>query len=461
MGYDYDYYYESEDAGPIIHCYCQDHCPFDDDKGICSLQPGGKCFTSVEAVADDDGYEYPLLSYGCLPANEMALMQCKGSLVPHAQSKSIQCCDDEDFCNKNLFPMYQVKETPRNPEKLPLVVLVTSVCASFVIVCLVITAAFLKYRRRLHKMEKKKDNLRSLDQYGYNNNENVNRENKMMVDLTSLMEKLDEHGGTSSPDAIVQRTIGQQIDMVRSTFSLATKLICTCISEIAVGRGRYGEVWMANWREEKIAVKVFDTAELHSWYRETEIYQTVLMRHDNILGFIGADVKVMGRSIARGLAHLHTEIHGIHGKPSVSHGDFHSKNVLVKNDGECCISDFGLAVKFHSNFNNIELPKTERTATRRYSICTRIIQESSFVSFACNRIFDFISEDPSYEDMKDIVCTRKIRPHVPETWNNVPILKITAKAIQELWHENPGVRLTALRVKKTLVEFQGECSDAK
>ena len=28
-----------------------------------------------------------------------------------------------------------------------------------------------------------------------------------------------------------------------------------------------------------------------SWFRETEIYQTVLMRHDNILGFIAADIK--------------------------------------------------------------------------------------------------------------------------------------------------------------------------
>jgi len=39
-------------------------------------------------------------------------------------------------------------------------------------------------------------------------------------------------------------------------------------------------------------VKVFFTTEEASWFRETEIYQTVLMRHDNILGFIAADIKV-------------------------------------------------------------------------------------------------------------------------------------------------------------------------
>lgn len=51
-----------------------------------------------------------------------------------------------------------------------------------------------------------------------------------------------------------------------------------------IGKGRYGEVWMGRWRGEKVAVKVFFTTEEASWFRETEIYQTVLMRHENILG---------------------------------------------------------------------------------------------------------------------------------------------------------------------------------
>ena len=43
-----------------------------------------------------------------------------------------------------------------------------------------------------------------------------------------------------------------------------------------------------------MAVKVFFTTEEASWFRETEIYQTVLMRHENILGFIAADIKGTG-----------------------------------------------------------------------------------------------------------------------------------------------------------------------
>ena len=52
----------------------------------------------------------------------------------------------------------------------------------------------------------------------------------------------------------------------------------------SVGKGRYGEVWKGKWRGESVAVKIFFTTEEASWFRETELYQTVLLRHDNILG---------------------------------------------------------------------------------------------------------------------------------------------------------------------------------
>ena len=33
-----------------------------------------------------------------------------------------------------------------------------------------------------------------------------------------------------------------------------------------------------------MAVKIFSSRDEQSWFRETEIYNTVLLRHDNILG---------------------------------------------------------------------------------------------------------------------------------------------------------------------------------
>lgn len=50
------------------------------------------------------------------------------------------------------------------------------------------------------------------------------------------------------------------------------------------GKGRYGEVWRGQWQGENVAVKIFSSRDEKSWFRETEIYNTVLLRHDNILG---------------------------------------------------------------------------------------------------------------------------------------------------------------------------------
>ena len=60
---------------------------------------------------------------------------------------------------------------------------------------------------------------------------------------------------------------------------------------------RYGEVFRGKWHGEDVAVKKFVTRDEQSWFREAEIYQTVMLRHDNILGYIAADNK--GISIAQ------------------------------------------------------------------------------------------------------------------------------------------------------------------
>lgn len=73
---------------------------------------------------------------------------------------------------------------------------------------------------------------------------------------------------------LVQRSIARQIQLVE-----------------IIGKGRYGEVWRGRWRGESVAVKIFSSRDERSWFREVEIYQTVMLRHDNILGFIAADNK--------------------------------------------------------------------------------------------------------------------------------------------------------------------------
>merc|ERR1712113_1025342 len=111
------------------------------------------------------------------------------------------------------------------------------------------------------------------------------------------------------------------------------------------------------------------------------------MRHENILGFIAADIRgtsgttsmllitdyhnrgslydflkfnelseeqmlKLAHSAASGLSHLHLEIHGARGKPAIVHRDIKSRNILVKQNLTCAIADFGLAIKYDSPYKN-------------------------------------------------------------------------------------------------------------
>ena len=53
---------------------------------------------------------------------------------------------------------------------------------------------------------------------------------------------------------------------------------------LSTGKDRYGEVWRGNWQGENVAVKIFSSRDEKSWFRETELYNTVMLRHENILG---------------------------------------------------------------------------------------------------------------------------------------------------------------------------------
>nr|UYR58228.1 thick veins 1 [Henosepilachna vigintioctopunctata] len=486
----------------VRRCYCDGHCPNGEVNGTCEIKPGGMCFASVEAVLGEDGNEYPMWSYGCFPSGESGLMQCKGHLVPHLESKSIQCCDDVNECNRNLKPLYPERPTTEAPvfeqfDSLPYIVLLTSITACITIFLLVIAIIYKKYNRK--DMQRKHNLYARNYQVKYPNME-VHGPLSNLIDQSS--------GSGSGLPILVQRTIAKQIQMVRS-----------------VGKGRYGEVLLANWRGEQVAVKVFNTTEEQSWFRETEVYQTVLMRHDNILGFIAADIKggswpqmilitdyhergslydhlqthvldsnsllLMATSIASGLSHLHTEIFGTRGKPAIAHRDIKSKNILVKRNGECCIADFGLAVKYLSDTNEIDVPPNIRSGTRRYMAPEILDKSISLKNFEAHKMsdmyafglvlwemsrrcitgdkittadeycvpyYDLVPSDPSFDDMLDVVCVKKLRPQIPLRWETDDTLLTMSKIMQECWHANPAVRLTALRVKKTLYKLDTDTS---
>lgn len=417
--------------------------------------------------------------------------------------QTIICCN-EDMCNENLEPPFEPPATTPPPPDSKAVdgtsfhffALLGGLALLGSIIFIVVFVGYFAFRRK-RKQRKQACLLESGD-------------SSHMSPLNELFEQ--SSGSGSGLPLLVQRTIAKQVQLVES-----------------VGKGRYGEVWLAKWRDDKVAVKIFFTTEEASWFRETEIYQTVCMRHDNILGFVAADINGTGSwtqmiliteyhelgslhdylqvrvinqqmlhtlaySLISGLSHLHLEILSKPGKPAIAHRDIKSRNILVKRNGQCVIADFGLAVKYSSERNEIHIAPNTRVGTRRYmapEVLDQTLNAAQFESFKKADVYsvslvfwemarrcisivpgtktttyedyalpyhDVVPTDPSFDDMYEVVCSKCIRPQIPKRWEDDELLQVMAKIIVESWHPNPDARLTALRIKKTLGKIRADCS---
>ncbi|TNN80622.1 Bone morphogenetic protein receptor type-1B [Liparis tanakae] len=458
----------SSSSQHLLWCHCNQYCPEDSTNNTCRTD--GYCFTMVEE--EEEGVQ--VQSAGCLglPGSEF---QCR-EIDNSRQRRSLECF----YVDENIHQM----------------VLWITVIVCSIILAAIIVFCYFRYKRQ---------ESRPRYSIGLEQDETYIPPGESLRDL---IEQSQSSGSGSGLPLLVQRTIAKQIQMDKQ-----------------IGKGRYGEVWMGQWRGEKVAVKVFFTTEEASWFRETEIYQTVLMRHENILGFIAADIKGTGSwtqlylitdyhengslydylksttldnkamlrlaySSVSGLCHLHTEIFGTQGKPAIAHRDLKSKNILVKRNGTCCIADLGLAVKFISDTNEVDIPPNTRVGTKRYmppEVLDETLNRSHFQSYIMADMYSFglilweiarrcvsrgileeyqlpyhelVSTDPSYEDMREVVCIKRLRPSFPNRWTSDECLRQMGKLMTECWAHNPACRLTALRVKKTLAKMS-ESQDIK
>ena len=187
-------------------------------------------------------------------------------------------------------------------------------------------------------------------------------------------------------------------------------------------------------------------------------------------------------SLSAGLDYLHSEIKSSVAKPSIAHRDLKSKNVLVKNTGQgyqCCIADFGLAAR--SDFFD-KLPDKStfnfQVGTRRYmapELLNSSINQGSFEGLRRADMYMFglisweighriapqtrpyqypfqneVPGDPTVQDMAAVVVDQQIRPQLPEWWSSEPSLIELSRITRECWDHDPSIRLTSLRVRKTL-----------
>ncbi|SPP73925.1 TGF-beta receptor type-1 isoform X2 [Drosophila guanche] len=366
----------SKKRDKTVKCHC-DICK--ETNHICETD--GYCFTSVEKNADNK----IIFSFSCLELKyelHREPLECLTSRIKY-DSYRIKCCR-EDFCNKNEI-MKRIFETDFVPERtLSSWELVGIIVGVTLVICVTGTTSWYYYQRR-KRLATGRPFAKEDSVYDPILNGNTT--------IHDIIEMTTSGSGSAGLPLLVQRSIARQVQLCH-----------------VIGKGRFGEVWRGRWRGENVAVKIFSSREECSWFREAEIYQTVMLRHENILGFIAADNKDNGTwtqlwlvtdyhengslfdyltthtvdtntmlnmslSIATGLAHLHMDIVGTRGKPAIAHRDLKSKNILVKSNLSCAIGDLGLAVRHVEKDDSVDIPSTHRVGTKRY-MAPEVLDES-------------------------------------------------------------------------------------
>ncbi|NXA17784.1 TGFR2 protein, partial [Ibidorhyncha struthersii] len=318
-----------------------------------------------------------------------------------------------------------------------------------------------------------------------------------------------------------------------------------------VGKGQFAEVWRAklshsrSGQYETVAVKIFPCEEYSSWKNESQIFTDASLKHDSVLRFLTAedrgagprreywlitayhsrgnlkdylshhvlswmDLQKMAGSLVSGVAHLHSDYTAC-GRPKIpiAHRDIKSTNVLVKNEQECVLCDFGIAIRLDPSLtvddfaNSGQASMTHRLSpegtlckpplqvgTARYmapEVLESRVNLEDLESFKQMDVYSMalvlwemasrcevvgevknyelpfgskVQEQPCVDTMRDIVLHGRGRPEIPSSWLVHQGMRFLCDTITECWDHDPEARLTAHCVAERFnLMAQMDCDD--
>ncbi|XP_076592897.1 TGF-beta receptor type-2 isoform X2 [Chaetodon auriga] len=408
-------------------------------------------------------------------------------------------CTDEEECNNELI--FSPIVGPTNDDPLVSVILVSLL--PLLVMGIVVVGMFYWYRAYRQRM--------------------LNQEWE-----SSIMKRKPKAGGLDCSDACAIMMDDDRSDsssthansLNHNTEPLPIEL------DLLVGKGRFAQVYKAKLKQttsdqfETVAVKIFPYEEYASWKNEKDIFSNTDLRHENILHFLTAEerkvekqywlitafhsrgnlqehltrhvisweeLQVLGSSLARGVAHLHSDRLPC-GRPKVAivHRDLKSSNILVKNDLTCCLCDFGLGLRLDSSLSVDDLANSGQVGTARYmapEVLEARLNLENIESFkqtdiysmalvlwemtsrceAVGEVKDYepaygskVREHPCVESMKDNVLRDRGRPEIPDTWLRHQGVAVICATIMECWDHDPEARLTAHCVAERISELEDE-----
>ncbi|XP_076437402.1 uncharacterized protein LOC143276663 [Babylonia areolata] len=299
-----------------------------------------------------------------------------------------------------------------------------------------------------------------------------------------------------------------------------------------VSKGRYAEVWRGKLEDRDVAVKIYSPHYREYYNNERSLYRLPFMDHQGLVKFYGADERItqegwaqlmivmsyfplgslngylknntldwptmvsMAYSVAKALSHLHTDIQKADQfKPVLAHRDLNTRNILVRPDLTCVVSDLGFAIatmgsklikKGHAEV--AEQTSLTDVGTLRYMApelldgavnlrdCEASLKQIDIyalglvlweIAMRCVDLYQGapvpeytppfqteIGSSPTFEEMQLMVVRAKKRPRFPEVWKETnQAVRSLKETIEECWDADAEARLTALCVEERLSEL--------